>query len=127
MEAAIVEALKPDIKRVYYDLRSTYFEGEDKNDFVIFGYPRDKKRTKEQIVIGPVIADGIPIYHQVWPYNKVESITLESATSIHKDRFHVKNTIIIGDRAFGMNPSLKFLDKNRYITLIPSRNLFLYI
>ena len=46
LETAIVNALKPDLKRVYYDLTSTYFEGKEKNDLVMFGYSRDRKRGK---------------------------------------------------------------------------------
>ncbi|MCL5439625.1 MAG: hypothetical protein M1595_01785 [Candidatus Thermoplasmatota archaeon] len=52
IEQEIVSILKPDMRRVYYDLTSTYFEGKEKNDLVLFGYSRDKKRGKRQINIG---------------------------------------------------------------------------
>ncbi len=85
---------------------------------MLFGYSRDKKRGKEQIVIGLVMADGIPIYHEVWPGNTVDPKTLESTISVLKERFHIKNVIMIADRAFGRNPSLKLLDRNKYITAV---------
>ncbi len=116
METDIFNALKPDVSVVHYDLTSSYFEGEENNDLVLFGYSRDKKRGKEQIVIGLVMADGIPIYHEVWPGNTVDPKTLESTISVLRDRFKIKNVIFIADRAFGRSKSLDLLDQNLYIT-----------
>jgi transposase len=116
IELGIFNTLNPDVSEVHYDLTSTYFEGREKNDLILFGYSRDKKRGKEQIVIGIVMADGIPIYHEVWPGNTVDPKTLESTLTILKERFHISNVIFIGDRAFGRNPSLNLLDRGKYIT-----------
>ncbi|MEM4067054.1 MAG: hypothetical protein QXV17_09360 [Candidatus Micrarchaeaceae archaeon] len=38
----------------------SYFEGREDNDLVVFRYSRDRKRGKEQIVIGLVTDDSIP-------------------------------------------------------------------
>ena len=116
IEMRLFTALKPDTSLVHYDLTSSYFEGEENNDLVLFGYSRDKKRGKEQIVIGLVMADGIPIHHEVWPGNTVDPKTLESTISLLKDHFRIKNMIFIADRAFGRSKSLDLLDQNRYIT-----------
>ncbi len=102
IELSIFRALNPDTSIVHYDL-------------VLFGYSSDKERGKEQIVIGMVMADEIPIYHQVWPGNTVDPKTLESTLTVLEERFHVKNVIFIGDRAFGRTPSLNLLDRNLYI------------
>ena len=130
LEIAIVNALKPDLRRVYYDLTSTYFEGKEKNDLVMFGYSRDKKRGKEQIVIALVMADGIPIHHEVFPGNTVDPATLEGMMHDLRERFHVGRVIFISDRAFGRRPSLSFLDRNEYITAVyrwdrPYRNVLM--
>ena len=47
IELEIFQALKPDTSVVHYDLTSSYFEGREDNDLVLFGYSRDKKRGKE--------------------------------------------------------------------------------
>ena len=49
IEMKIFNALKPDTSVVHYDLTSSYFEGKEDNDLVLFGYSRDKKRGKEQM------------------------------------------------------------------------------
>ncbi|MGC8693996.1 MAG: hypothetical protein ACP5RY_07155, partial [Thermoplasmata archaeon] len=83
---------------------------------MIFGYSRDKKRGKEQIVIAVVMADGIPIYHEVYPGNTVDPSTLETTIRVLKEKFQIKDVIFVEDRAFGRKPSLKILDENQYIT-----------
>ncbi len=116
IETDLFDALKPDTSTVHYDLTSSYFEGREENDLVLFGYSRDKKRGKEQIVIGLIMADGIPIHHEVWPGNTIDPKTLENTISFLKDRFGIKNMIFIADRAFGRSRSLDLLDRNQYIT-----------
>ena len=116
IEMNLFRALKPDASVIHYDLTSSYFEGKEDNDLVLFGYSRDKKRGKEQIVIGLVMADGIPIHHEVWPGNTVDPETLGSTISVLKDRFRIGNVIFIADRAFGRTKSLDILDRNQYIT-----------
>ena len=130
IELEIFHALKPDTSIVHYYLTSSYFEGREDNDLVLFGYSRDKKRGKEQIVIGLVMADGIPIYHEVWKGNTVDPETLESTVSVLKERFNIKNVVFIADRAFGRSKSLNLLDQNQYITAAyrwdkPYRNILM--
>ena len=47
IEVEIFKALKPDTSTIHYDLTSSYFEGREDNDLVLFGYSRDKKRAYE--------------------------------------------------------------------------------
>ncbi|MEM3191158.1 MAG: hypothetical protein QXP36_02500 [Conexivisphaerales archaeon] len=116
IEDGIFDVLKPDITAVNCNLASTYFKGKEDNDLALISYSRDKKRKKKQVMIVIVMADGIPIYHKVWPGNTVYSKTLESTLTTLKERFHIKNVTFIEDRAFGRNRFLKLLDRNRYIT-----------
>ncbi len=118
IEQAIVSALKPDLRRVYYDLTSTYFEGREKNDLVLFGYSRDKKRGKKQVNIGLMMADGIPIHHEVFPGNMIDPKTLRPMHIDLRKKFHVGRVIFVGDRAFGRRPSLQYLERNEYITAV---------
>lgn len=118
IEEAIVKILKPDMRRVYYDLTSTYFEGKEKNDLVLFGYSRDKKRGKKQINMGLMMADGIPVHHDVFPGNTADPKTLKPMNDDLRRKFHVNRIIFIGDRAFGRKPSLMYLDRNEYITAV---------
>ena len=50
IEISIFKTLKPDTSMVHYDLTSSYFEGKENNDLVLFGYSRDKKRGKNRLL-----------------------------------------------------------------------------
>lgn len=90
IETDLFNTLKPDTSTVHYDLTSSYFEGKEDNNLLIFGYSRDKKRRKEQLVIGLVMAGGIPVHQEVWPGNTIDPKTLESTISTLKERFHIR-------------------------------------
>ncbi len=81
-----------------YDVTSSYFEG-DKNELSDWGYNRDKKKGKKQIVIGLLCDDkGIPVSVEVFPGNTGDLSTLGS--QIHKlsARFGCSRVTIVGDR-----------------------------
>jgi len=81
-----------------YDVTSSYFEG-DCNELSDWGYNRDKKRGKKQIVIGLLCdADGIPVSVEVFPGNTGDVSTLSS--QIHKlsQRFGCSRVTMVGDR-----------------------------
>ncbi|MEM3771778.1 MAG: hypothetical protein QXW80_05670 [Candidatus Micrarchaeia archaeon] len=49
IEIVIFNTLKPYTTTVHYDLTSTYFEGREDNDLVLFCYSRDKKRGRSRL------------------------------------------------------------------------------
>ena len=54
-------SLRPDL--VFYDITSTYFEGQGPEELARYGYSRDGKPRQRQIVIGVVMMDGWPMAH----------------------------------------------------------------
>jgi len=89
------ENLKVDM--VFYDLTSTYFEGKGPKK-AKYGYSRDKKRGKKQVVLGLVLCNGYPITHKVWPGNTKDNSTLKDAVSDLKGKFKIKKVIFVADR-----------------------------
>jgi transposase len=63
-----------------------------------------------KIMIG-VYTGGIPTHHEIRPGNTVDQKTLESMSTVLRDRFRITNVVFIGDRAFGCDASLKHLDQ----------------
>lgn len=87
---------------VLYDVTSSYFEGErslSEDDIRQFGYSRDKRPDRKQVVIGLVVArSGLPICHHVFPGNTPDSTTLVRVVKDLKKRFSIKRIIFVGDR-----------------------------
>jgi len=89
-------SLRPDL--VFYDLTSTYFEGEGPQELARFGYSRDGKRRNRQIVIGVVMMEGWPIAHHVFAGNRLDQTTLAEVVQDLRRRFELNRVVWVGDR-----------------------------
>ena len=83
---------------VLYDVTSTYFEGRT-CELARFGYNRDGKAGKLQIVFGLLCtAEGCPVAVEVFEGNIGDPSTLASQVAKLKERFKLKRLVLIGDR-----------------------------
>ncbi len=89
-------ASAPDV--FLYDVTSTYLEGEH-NAFAAFGYNRDRKSGKRQIVIGLIAdADGRPLSIEVFKGNTPDVKTFSSQINKAAARFAAERVTFVGDR-----------------------------
>jgi len=102
-----------------YDVTSSYLEG-DKNELAAWGYNRDKKKGKKQIVVGLLTGpDGLPVAVRVFEGNTVDTKTVAEQVRILASNFGVKDVTIVGDRGMLKGPQLADLpDDFRYVTAI---------
>jgi hypothetical protein len=83
---------------VLYDLTSTYLEGRH-CELAQYGYSRDGKRDKLQIVFGLICAaDGCPVAVEVFEGNTSDPSTLAAQVSKLKERFGLTRVVLAGDR-----------------------------
>lgn len=81
-----------------YDVTSTYLEG-DKNELADWGYNRDKKKGKKQVVIGLLTSsDGTPVSTEVFRGNTQDTSTFASQIMKAKERFNCESVTFVGDR-----------------------------
>ena len=74
-----------------YDVTSTYLEG-DCNELANWGYNRDKKKGKKQIVVGLLAGpDGLPVAVRVFEGNTTDTKTVAEQVRILAKSFEVKN------------------------------------
>jgi transposase len=90
------------VDMVFYDITSTYFEGDksiEEQDLRRFGYSRDHRSDRRQVVIGMVVSnDGIPLCHHVFPGNTPDKTTVAQVISDLRNRFNIQRIIFVGDR-----------------------------
>jgi transposase len=103
-----------------YDITSSYFEGV-KNELADYGYNRDQKKHKKQIVIGLITdQNGMPIAIEVFKGNTSDSTTVIEQIEKLAEEFEVKEITFVGDR--GMIKKMQITHINRegyqYITAI---------
>ena len=83
---------------VLYDVTSSYFEGTD-NELASYGYNRDGKRGKKQIVIGLLTdIDGEPLAIRVFKGNTADPSTVVEQINVLKNQFAIQHVIFVGDR-----------------------------
>ena len=89
-----------------YDVTSSYLEGTH-NELAAFGYNRDGKRGKMQIVIGLLTdADGDPLTVEVFDGNTCDTTTCTKKIDEIKRRFGADRIVLVGDRGMIKQPQI---------------------
>lgn len=98
VENALARRHLADGTLVLYDITSTWFEGRT-CPLARFGYSRDGRRDRPQIVIGLMCAaDGCPIAVEVFAGNVADPATLQAQIDKLKQRFALARVVLVGDR-----------------------------
>jgi hypothetical protein len=103
-----------------YDVTSSYLEGQD-NALGAYGYNRDGKKGKKQIVIG-LLCDqrGEPLSTEVFRGNTQDPATFASQVKKASERFGCEHVTFVGDRGMIKSGQIKDLAQAgfHYITAI---------
>jgi transposase len=87
------------IRSIYlYDVTSSYLEGSE-NELADYGYNRDGKKGKKQIVIGLLCdQEGMPVSTEVFRGNTSDVNTVVNQLRKLQERFGVERLVFVGDR-----------------------------
>ena len=122
--ARLTDLLSLPLQLVFYDLTSTYFEGDGVCELAEYGYSRDHRGDRAQVVIGLAITqEGLPITHRVFPGSTMDVTTLEPMADELRQRFGLQEPVLVADRGmFSADNVAAFrLDGQRYILALRSR------
>ncbi len=98
IEAQLARRHLRDGTLVLYDVTSSYLEGRC-CELARFGYSRDGRRDKLQIVFGLLCsAEGCPVAVEVFEGDTGDPATLSAQISKLKDRFGLRRVVLVGDR-----------------------------
>jgi transposase len=94
-----------------YDVTSTYFEGECRNNpMARYGYSRDNRPDCLQVCIGLVVTDdGIPLGYEVFDGNTHDSKTVEQIVRAMESKYGRANRIWVMDRGMVSEENLRFV------------------
>jgi hypothetical protein len=111
IEGALARRHLKDGALVLYDVSSSWLEGRC-CELARFGYSRDGKKGKLQIVYGLLCAaDGRPVAVEVFEGNTADPMTLSAQIDKLKERFGLSRVVLVGDR--GMITSARIRDELR--------------
>lgn len=103
-----------------YDVTSSYLEGVQ-NILAAFGYNRDGKKGKMQLVIGLLTGpEGAPVAVRVFAGNTPDKKTVPEQIHILAEGFGVKEVTLVGDRGMLKQSQIDLLNQEQfhYITAI---------
>ena len=105
---------KPVKEMFLYDVTSSYLEG-DKNELAAYGYNRDKKKGKKQIVIGLLTdSQGYPLSVEVFKGNTGDTKTVTNQLDKLKKNFGVERVIFVGDKGMVKSGQIKEIISDEY-------------
>jgi transposase len=107
-----------------YDLTSTYFEGQAKqNPQAKLGYSRDKRSDCKQVVVGLVLdRDGFPKAHEVFDGNVQDRGTVGRMLDVLEKRTGKKaGSTVIVDRGMAYKENLAEIRKREYHYIVAGR------
>jgi transposase len=107
---------------ILYDITSTYFEGEyEESELVHFGYNRDGKRGKKQVVVGLVCnQEGCPSALEVFPGNTKDETTVSQKIEELQKVYGINKVLFVGDKGMLTSTLLDDYDKSDSIDTITS-------
>jgi hypothetical protein len=103
-----------------YDVSSSYFEGME-NELAWWGYNRDGKKGKKQLVFGMLTDDaGMPFAVEVFEGNTADPTTFVQLVKGFGKRFGVEKVTFVGDRGMIKSLGIEALHEEgfNYITAI---------
>ncbi len=110
------------IDLVFYDVTTLYFESCKMDDLRNFGFSKNCKINEVQVLLGLLVdLDGCPIGFDVFPGNKFEGHTLETAINKLKNRFQINKIIFVGDRAMLSEKNQEVIQGAEYEYIVGSR------
>lgn len=111
-----------------YDITSSYFEGSE-NALAAYGYNRDGKKGKMQIVVGLMTnKEGLPLSIEVFEGNTNDHSTVISQLQKIKTEYQASNVIFVGDRGMRIRYNLELMGSQdregiEYITALSTEEI----
>lgn len=97
-KALYKRAFKGEAKLVLYDLTSVYFEGKGPEHIARYGYSRDHRPERPQVLLAVASdGEGIPIHVEVLRGNRADSKTLQGLLKTLQRRFGIRTATFVFD------------------------------
>lgn len=112
----LIKTQDPRLNSLYfYDLTSSYFEGEEVELGAFNGHSKDHRPDRLQVVLGLLInSSGIPFSWDVFKGNQGDAPTLLVQLKKFKKRFGISNALLVFDRGFLSHDNLEAVESAGY-------------
>jgi transposase len=114
--------LTEEIKVMFYDCTTLYFESFTEDELRSFGYSKDHKFNQGQVLLALMVTrEGLPVGYDVFPGNMYEGDTFKQAIAKIKTRYKVKRVVIVADSGLLSKQNIELLEKERLEYILGAR------
>lgn len=120
------QAFDKGVGLVLYDLTSVYFEGKGPDHMARYGYSRDHRTDRPQILLAVATdSKGVPLHVEVLRGNRADNTTLIGLLSNLRRRFGIREATFVFDGGMSSRLNLEAMDADqlRYITRLSTTSL----
>ena len=111
-----------EIKVMFYDCTTLYFESFTEDDLRKFGFSKDHKFNQGQILLALMVTqEGLPIGYEIFPGNINEGKTFKQAIEKIKNRYKINKVIIVADSGLLSQENIDLLEKEEYDYILGAR------
>lgn len=116
------EILGGEIKIVFYDVTTVYFEAEREDDLRKNGFSKDGKHQNPQIVLGLLVSEGgYPLAYDIFEGNKYEGETMLPIIDAFKGRYGFERLTIVADAGLINHQNIEELSQRSYPYILGAR------
>lgn len=110
------------LELVFFDTTSIYFEGDGGESLGQYGYSKDHRKNRKQMIVGVVLdQEGRPICCEMWPGNTTDVKTLLPVVDRLRKRFGIGRVSIVADRGMVKVKTLEELEERGWDYIIGTR------
>jgi len=111
-----------EIKVMFYDCTTLYFESFTEDELRRFGYSKDHKFNQGQVLLALMVTnEGLPVGYDVFPGNMYEGDTFKTAIDRIKVRYRVKRVVIVADSGLLSKENIQLLEKEKLDYILGAR------
>lgn len=114
--------LNNQIKIMFYDLTTIYFEVNSTSDLKEFGFSKDGKSQHVQVSLALIVSDeGLPVGYEIFKGNIFEGATLIPVLKKLKEDYKVEDVTIVADSAMLSSKNIEAMLENNYKFIVAAR------
>ena len=105
------ELFTEEIKVMFYDCTTLYFESFTEDELRSFGYSKDHKFNQGQVLLALMVTkEGLPVGYDVFPGNMNEGHTFKYALEKIKTRYRIKQVVVVADSGLLSKANIALLE-----------------
>jgi transposase len=120
------QAFPERVSLVLYDLTSVYFEGKGPLGCSAYGYSRDHRPERPQVLLAVATdSEGVPLHVEVLRGNRADTTTLHGLLRALKRRFGLKEAVFVFDGGMSSRVNLEALQTEHlpFVTRLSAASL----